>query len=87
MSRLQTKKNCYEADAEYDLIAEEMPHLPAISRSAGLGFPPIEHMHLPSSIAWSRNQYLAEPGFPSEVRKGNFNNGETIQITASERTA
>lgn len=86
MSKLQTSDNCYEADKKYDLVAEKMPHLPAVSRGAVLGCPPIEQMYLPSFIAWSRNQYLAEPGPLSEVRKGNFNDGETIQITASEST-
>jgi hypothetical protein len=83
MSRLQTSNDCYEADRKYDLIAEEMPHLPAVSRSAVPGILPVEQMYLPLFIEWSRHAYLAEPGLLSEVRKGNFNDGETIQITAS----
>jgi len=87
MSKLQTADRCYELEKKYDSMARKLPQLPAVSRQHlhGPGFPPlVENMDLPLDVVWCRNQYIGEPGFEYELRKGNFNDGETVQFTASE---
>jgi len=87
MGKLQTGDTCYELEKKYDSIADKLSQLPAVSRHwiEGASFPPIvESLNLPSNVVWSRNQYLFESDSESQVRKGNFNDGETIQITAPD---
>ncbi|KAK7177874.1 heterokaryon incompatibility protein [Paraphaeosphaeria sporulosa] len=84
MSRLQTVTNSYETNERYDVEADKLSNTPALYRTSVPGIPLFEQEYLLSSVAWSRQQYYGEPGHSSEVRKGNFNDGETIQITASE---
>jgi hypothetical protein len=86
MSRLQTKTNSYETNEVYDLIADKLPNMPGVFRRIVPGIPLLEQECLLSSVAWSRQQYFGESVHSSEVRKGNFTDGETIQITASEST-
>lgn len=86
MSRLQMKTDSYETDKKYDILADKLAYMPAVFRAFAPGIPLLEQEYLLSSVAWSRGQYLWESGESSEVRKGNFNDGETIQITASEGT-
>ncbi|KAJ1709085.1 hypothetical protein NYO67_8746 [Aspergillus flavus] len=52
----------------------------------GLGHLPVyKQLVKPSYVDWDRRAYQGEPGngnFDSELRKGNFDGGETIQVTA-----
>ena len=61
--------------------------LPAVSRhelALGSGIPVVEETNVFSDLIWSRHDYRGEPNYESEIRKGNFNDGETIQVTAAE---
>ncbi|RYO44952.1 hypothetical protein AA0116_g13512 [Alternaria tenuissima] len=60
--------------------------MPAVSRRSIPGILLLDQEYLLSSVVWSRQQYIGESVNSSEVRKGNFNDGETIQITASEKS-
>jgi hypothetical protein len=86
MSRLQTKTSSDETNQVYNLIANKLPNMPAVLRRSVPGILLLDQECLLSSVVWSRQQYIGESVHSSEVRKGNFNDGETIQITASEST-
>lgn len=89
MGRLQIPGPCdsYELEQQYNSMAEKLPGLPVVSRhqlAHRRELPLVEVMNLPSDLIWSRREYIGEPNYESQVRKGNFNGGETIQISARE---
>jgi len=89
MARLQLPYDSYGLDRQYDSIVETLPYLPAVSRCEHrfeLPLPLVEELNLPSDMIWSRQEYIGEPNYESQVRKGNFNGGETIQISAAEES-
>jgi hypothetical protein len=87
MSKLQTKFGSYELENHYNALSESLPFRPAIFRQCGLDAAPwhlTEQLNLLQDITWSRLQYRAEPNYDSQLRNGNFNDGQTIQPTAPE---
>lgn len=85
MSKLQIMSTTsYETNRRYDALMASLPSLPAVIWTSAPELFLFEQECPLSSIAWTRGQYWGEPGFPTEVRKGNFNDGETIHVTALE---
>lgn len=85
IAKLQMMVSCRDIEAQYMELAHKLPAFPAVSRRLGLGATPlgvVETLDTLSDLVWSRDEYLAEALNRSEIRKGNFNQGETIQITA-----
>ncbi|KAM0236650.1 hypothetical protein ACHAP5_009286 [Fusarium lateritium] len=70
---------------QYSSLAPILSELPAVSRQgitiSGLS-PVIEKLEPLVELDWSTGQYVGELKNDWEIRKGNFNDGETIQITA-----
>jgi hypothetical protein len=88
MSKLQIMSTTsYATNRRYDALMASLPSLPAVIRRSAPDLLPFEQEYPLSSIAWTRDQYRGEPGYPTEVRKGNFNDGETIHVTAPEGKA
>lgn len=84
MGKLQLHIKCYEIEKNYDALAYELIHSPAVHRQGLYGSRVLEVLKTPVKVEWSRLSYQSEPHFEQELRKGNFNDGETIQITAPE---
>lgn len=86
MGKLQNNKTCYEIEKRYDSEIEELVHLPAVYRRQtplpGL-LPLLEQLVQPYHINWTTEEYRYDV-FDNEVRKGNFEGGETIQVTAAK---
>ncbi|RSM01903.1 hypothetical protein CEP52_008289 [Fusarium oligoseptatum] len=83
--KLSANLGSYEMDNQYDSLAPRLSELPAVSREGStiLGpSPVIEKLKPLVELNWSTSQYDVERENSREVRKGNFNDGETIQITA-----
>ncbi|KAF5720074.1 het-domain-containing protein [Fusarium mundagurra] len=70
---------------QYHSLAPRLPELPAVSREeiiiSGLS-PVVERLKPLAELHWGTNQYIGDLENNWEARKGNFNDGETIQITA-----
>lgn len=72
-------------DSQYNSLAPRLPELPAVSREGTTIFGPspvFEGLKPLVGLNWSTTQYDGERKNSWEVRKGNFNDGETLQITA-----
>ncbi|KAF4467376.1 HET-domain-containing [Fusarium albosuccineum] len=83
--KLSVDLDSYKMDNQYHYLTPRLPELPAVSRGGStiLGpSPVIEKLKPLVELNWSTSQYDGERGNSWEVRKGNFNDGETIQITA-----
>lgn len=86
MGKLQNNNACHEIEKRYDSEIERLVHLPAVYRHQihwpGL-FPLLEQLIKPYHINWRTEEYHSD-GLDHEVRKGNFEGGETIQVTAAK---
>ena len=87
MAKLQLHCDSYGLELQYNSMAGKLPSLPILSRHELVlegALPLVEVMKLPSDLKWDRQEYIGEPNYETQVRKGNFNGGETIQISATE---
>lgn len=88
MGRLQTRSTASEIEKSYDTMIDELLQLPAVYRRSvsGLGHLPVcNQIVRPDYVTWDRCEYQGEAGdFIYELRKGNFDGGETIQVTADQ---
>lgn len=86
MGRLQIESASSRIEKNYDSMLCALSELPAVYYRDFSGYPPICRQFVPPSyITWDRSQYRADPGnFDCELRKGNFDGGETIQVTADK---
>ncbi|ORY60766.1 heterokaryon incompatibility protein-domain-containing protein [Pseudomassariella vexata] len=83
VAKLHIEDHSYGLDAKYESEAEKLSYLPAVHREKyAFGFPIMERMQTLSDIVWDRSQHGAESEHCYQVRKGNFNQGETVQVTA-----
>ena len=83
--RLSVNLDSYKMDNQYHSLTPRLPELPAVSREGStiLGpSPVIEKLKPLVELNWSTSQYDGDHENSWEARKGNFNGGETIQITA-----
>lgn len=85
MGKLQNNKTCYEIEKRYDSEIEELVHLPAVYRRQTRFplFPLLDQLIKPRHINWTTEEYRDDV-LEHEVRKGNFEGGETIQVTAAK---
>lgn len=84
VGKLQIARNCYQIESDYDSMSGRLPNLPAVSRgpTLGRGVPPAaETMSIPQELVWRRDQYI---NTNDGVSMGNYNDGETIKITAPQ---
>lgn len=83
--KLSANLGSYRMHYQYHSLAPRLPELPAVSREekiiSGLS-PVIERFKPLAELHWSTDQYIGDLENSLEARKGNFNDGETIQITA-----
>lgn len=66
-------------------MASNLPELPAVSRQEIISFgslPIIEKLNPLVELDWRTSQYHGSQENSWEITKGNFNDGETIQVTA-----
>lgn len=86
MGQLQINSTSSVIEKNYDVMRGALSQLPAVYYRdfPGLGHLPVyKQLVKPSYVDWDRRAYQGEPGnFDSELRKGNFDGGETIQVTA-----
>ncbi|EEU47173.1 uncharacterized protein NECHADRAFT_77365 [Fusarium vanettenii 77-13-4] len=83
--KLSVNLDSYKMDNQYHSLAPRLPELPAVSREGSIIFGPspvIEKLKPLVELNWSTIQYDGDRENSWEVRKGNFDDGETIQITA-----
>ncbi|KAF4431493.1 HET-domain-containing [Fusarium acutatum] len=81
---LSANLDSYKMHYQYNSLAPRLPELPAVSRKGNTisgPSPVIERLKPLDQLSWSTNQYDDDLENSWEVRKGNFNDGETIQIT------
>ncbi|KAF5598582.1 heterokaryon incompatibility protein [Fusarium pseudocircinatum] len=83
--KLSANLDSYKIHYQYHSLAPRLPELPAVSREeriiSGL-LPVVERLKPLAELHWGKNQYIGDLENSWEVRKGNFNAGETIEITA-----
>ncbi|KLP22897.1 tol protein [Fusarium fujikuroi] len=83
--KLSANLDSYKIHYQYHSLAPRLPELPAVSREekviSGLS-PLIERLKPLAELHWGTNQYIGDLENSWEAKKGNFNDGETIQITA-----
>lgn len=79
LSTLQTKLNSRGLEERYMSLVESLPTLPAVSRRQALGIGLLEISEPLRDLEWSRHEYLPNN---REIQKGNFTQGETIQVTS-----
>ncbi|EWG50793.1 hypothetical protein FVEG_16691 [Fusarium verticillioides 7600] len=83
--KLSVNLESYKVHYQYNSLAPRLPELLAVSReeriTSGLS-PVVERLKPLAELHWSTNQYICDLKNNWEARKGNFNDGETIQITA-----
>ncbi|KAF2756766.1 HET-domain-containing protein [Pseudovirgaria hyperparasitica] len=81
MGRLQIPEvDSYKLDSKYESALHQLRTLPAISRHQNPVGLPYETFTVVKKVTWSRANYVAPAG--AQVCRGNFNQGETISITA-----
>lgn len=86
MAKLQTTYNCYEFEAKYDSKAGKITQKQAVSRQRALeeDYQVLELLKIPQEVSWGRSKYMWYPNSDRKISSGNFNQGETIEITAPE---
>ncbi|KAH7254330.1 heterokaryon incompatibility protein-domain-containing protein [Fusarium redolens] len=83
--KLLVNLDSYKMHNQYDSLTPRLPELSAVSREESTisgQSPLIEKLKQLAELNWSTSQYISDLKNSWEVRKGNFNDRETIQITA-----